>query len=191
MNNFSSPSFLSRKITATSLVLLIASNAFAFESEDYNFGQNQSYSFGTQAGPGLTDGSDGAYEYAEKNASVLTKSNIEINKNYYVTSDSVNARTTYSLTVKNVIGKLGFNDVVQVLDTVDNTLPLVRIRIIQSKTLKVSDDQTIYISKDFLSEKSAQLKGTKYFVIQNIATEKTRVYERCTESIDCAHKMVF
>lgn len=191
MNKFYGSSLLRRKIAITSLAVLVASNALAFESEEYNFGQNQGLSFGAQSGPGLSDGSDGAYEYAEKNAAVLTKSNIEMNKNYYVTSDAVNVRTTYSLTAKNVIGKLGFNDIVQVLDSVDNTLPLVRIRIIQSKTLKISNDQTIYISKDFLSEKSAQLKGTKYFVIQNVATEKTRVYERCTESTDCAHKMVF
>jgi hypothetical protein len=32
---------------------------------------------------------------------------------------------------------------------------------------------------------------SKYFVIQNIATEKTRVYERCNEGPDCAHKMIF
>jgi hypothetical protein len=32
---------------------------------------------------------------------------------------------------------------------------------------------------------------SKYFVVQNIATEKTRVYERCTETPDCAHRMVF
>ncbi|MBC7370052.1 MAG: hypothetical protein H7326_00705 [Bdellovibrionaceae bacterium] len=32
---------------------------------------------------------------------------------------------------------------------------------------------------------------SKYFVVQNIATEKTRVYERCVTGPDCAHRMVF
>ncbi|OFZ28944.1 MAG: hypothetical protein A2622_12660 [Bdellovibrionales bacterium RIFCSPHIGHO2_01_FULL_40_29] len=32
---------------------------------------------------------------------------------------------------------------------------------------------------------------SKYFIVQNIATEKMRVYERCTTSPDCAHRMVF
>ncbi len=191
MKMFSNKRSISRKITTSVLAVLVTTNAFAFESEDYSFGQNQSYSFGAQGGPGLSDGSDGAYEYAENNSGALAKSKIELNKNYYVISDAVNVRTTYSLTVKNVIGKLGFNDVVQVIDVVDGTLPLVRIRIVKSTSLNISDDQTIYISKDFLNEKSAELKGSKYFVIQNVATEKTRVYERCTQSIDCAHKMVF
>lgn len=32
---------------------------------------------------------------------------------------------------------------------------------------------------------------SRYFVIQNIATEKTRVYERCTQTPDCPHRLVF
>lgn len=32
--------------------------------------------------------------------------------------------------------------------------------------------------------------ASKYFVIQNVATERTRVYERCTSSPGCAHRMI-
>lgn len=32
---------------------------------------------------------------------------------------------------------------------------------------------------------------SRYFIIQNIATEKTRVYERCTVTPGCAHRMVY
>jgi hypothetical protein len=32
---------------------------------------------------------------------------------------------------------------------------------------------------------------SRYFVIQNLATEKTRVYERCTVTPDCPHRLVF
>lgn len=43
-----------------------------------------------------------------------------------------------------------------------------------------------------VQEASAQSKSKpKYIVIQNIATEKTRVYEICYTTPGCAHKMVF
>lgn len=32
---------------------------------------------------------------------------------------------------------------------------------------------------------------SKYFVVQNVATERTRVYERCTSSVGCGHRMIF
>ena len=35
------------------------------------------------------------------------------------------------------------------------------------------------------------LPVSKYFIVQNIATEKMRVYEKCTESTNCPHRMVF
>lgn len=34
------------------------------------------------------------------------------------------------------------------------------------------------------------LAQSKYFVIQNIATDRTRVYERCFDSANCSHKMI-
>ncbi len=37
----------------------------------------------------------------------------------------------------------------------------------------------------------AEAQSSKYFIVQNIATEKMRVYERCTQTTDCAHRMVF
>lgn len=44
---------------------------------------------------------------------------------------------------------------------------------------------------DFLTVADDQKRPTKYFVIQNVATETTRVYERCTTSPDCSHRLVF
>jgi hypothetical protein len=43
----------------------------------------------------------------------------------------------------------------------------------------------------FVSQFSAAAPApSRYFVIQNIASEKTRVYERCTLTPDCAHRLV-
>ena len=33
--------------------------------------------------------------------------------------------------------------------------------------------------------------ASKYFIVQNLATEKMRIYERCTTSSTCAHRMIF
>lgn len=32
--------------------------------------------------------------------------------------------------------------------------------------------------------------ASKYFIIQNVATEKMRVYEKCTETPDCPHRLI-
>lgn len=32
---------------------------------------------------------------------------------------------------------------------------------------------------------------SKYFIVQNIATEKLRIYERCTTTPDCPHRMIY
>ncbi len=42
----------------------------------------------------------------------------------------------------------------------------------------------------FTSGAQAQAAAS-YFIVQNIATEKMRIYERCTTSPDCAHRMIF
>ena len=42
--------------------------------------------------------------------------------------------------------------------------------------------------KSFVKPEQVQ---SKYFIVQNIATEKLRVYEKCTETPNCPHRMVF
>lgn len=41
------------------------------------------------------------------------------------------------------------------------------------------------------AQSKADSSSSKYFIVQNIATEKMRVYERCTTSVSCAHRLVF
>lgn len=40
------------------------------------------------------------------------------------------------------------------------------------------------------SQSKSSAAPSKYFVVQNIATEKMRVYERCTETPNCPHRMI-
>lgn len=49
---------------------------------------------------------------------------------------------------------------------------------------------SLYSSLAVAQAVNNKTNGSKYFVIQNIATERMRIYERCTETPDCAHRMV-
>ncbi|MGZ3792655.1 MAG: hypothetical protein ACXVCP_09910 [Bdellovibrio sp.] len=120
----------------------------------------------------------------------VEKSKLVIGKAYYINSDKVNVRSSDSTTEKNIIGKLSKNDQVAVYNVLDEETPLVQIKILKSTSLKADDSAELFISKDVLSEKQITFPESKYFVIQNIATEKTRVYERCTATPGCPHKMV-
>lgn len=121
------------------------------------------------------------------------RSSLKVDQTYYISTDGLNIRSSNSTTSSNVVGKLSLNDQVQIVDLLNEATPLVQIKIIKSASVKPDVAPELYVSKDYLSEKEvgAPTQGSsKYFVIQNIATEKTRVYERCTDTPDCPHKLI-
>jgi hypothetical protein len=121
----------------------------------------------------------------------MKKSVLVVGRTYNISTEGLNVRSSASTTEKNVVGKLALNDQVELVDALDGSTPLVQVKIVQSKTVQADIAPELYISKDYLSEKTIETKQSKYFVVQNIATEKTRVYERCFQSPDCPHKMIF
>lgn len=123
-------------------------------------------------------------------SSGTSKSKLQVGKVYFISGDSLNIRSSNSTTANNVVGKLTLNDQVQIYDLLNEATPLVQIKIIKSATVKTDVAPELFVSKDYLSDKDIGFSDSKYFVIQNIATEKTRVYERCTVSPSCPHKMV-
>ncbi|MGZ3769858.1 MAG: hypothetical protein ACXVCP_09745 [Bdellovibrio sp.] len=131
---------------------------------------------------------------AHSNSTVgKSKSELRVGKLYYISADKLNVRSSNSTTEKNIVGKLLLNDEVAVYNVLNEATPLVQIKILKSNTVSDSTAPELYVSKDYLSEKPVTSEGvssSKYFVVQNIATEKTRVYERCTTTPNCPHKMV-
>lgn len=123
----------------------------------------------------------------------LTKAQLKVGQRYYITANGLNVRGSNSTTAQNIVGKLALNDIVELYNPLNEATPLVQIKIISSATIKATAAPELFISKDYLSEKplGAGTPASKYFVIQNIATEKTRVYERCTLTPDCPHKLIF
>ena len=125
-----------------------------------------------------------------KPGTAIDKSQLSAGKRYFISTNSLNVRSSNSTTEKNVVGQLSINDEVEIYDLLNEATPLVQIKVIKSGSMLPNVAPELFISKDYLSEKSLFAESTKYFVIQNIATEKTRVYERCTETPSCPHKLV-
>lgn len=119
----------------------------------------------------------------------LKKSELQVGGRYFISADALNVRSS-NATSGNIVGKLSINDEIEILDVLNEGTPLVQIKIIRSASVKPDAAPELFVSKDYLSTKSMVTAATKYFVIQNVATEKTRVYERCTETPNCAHKLV-
>lgn len=71
--------------------------------------------------------------------------------------------------------------------------------LIQIRTVQTNDpnarDRTVWVPCDRISPTPVQptreqRAADRYFMIQNIATEKVRIYERCTSGPGCAHRLV-
>lgn len=120
----------------------------------------------------------------------LSKSQIRQGQRLFISADTLNVRSSNSTSASNIIGKLSLNDEVEVYDVLNEATPLVQIKVIKSSSFQAPAGADLFVSKDYLSEKALVTAASKYFVIQNVATETTRVYERCTTSPDCAHKLV-
>ncbi|WP_413568403.1 hypothetical protein ACLWBD_12580 [Bdellovibrio sp. HCB117] len=132
----------------------------------------------------------GAVTYAQSAGTqqAVSKDQLVVGKRYYISADSLNVRSSNSTAPGNIVGKLYRNDIVEVYDVLNAATPLVQVKIVKSSS--ISNQGELYVSKDYLSEKEFVLPLSKYFVIQNVATEKTRVYERCTVTPDCPHTLV-
>jgi hypothetical protein len=136
-----------------------------------------------------------AAKTSQHNASA--KADLKQGNRYYVKTDVLNVRNSPSKTGKK-LGELALNDEVEVIEVGDNSNSMVEIKIIASNGSVVNADLAtkLYVAGDFLSSEKSQnpvVKGqpSKFIVIQNIASERLRIYERCTESSDCAHRLVY
>lgn len=119
---------------------------------------------------------------------------IRVGQQLYVAVESLNVRSQGSTTA-NIIGQLNPNDVVEIVDASDNLDQFVQIVLLKT-TGEINFSSRMFVAKKFLSPtpvKVAPKQESKYFVVQNVATEVTRVYEKCdkaTEGENCTHRMI-
>lgn len=120
---------------------------------------------------------------------------IKIGTLSYIYAERVRARLTPEVSETNLAGILDLNDQVSIMDpTPVGAEKFVKVEVKQSKGIKVGT--IVYVSSKYLSttkrvlkkEEAAQLK---YFMVQNIATEKVRIYERGVVNGVYSNKMVF
>ena len=124
-----------------------------------------------------------------------SKSGLKVGSTVYVISDKINLRSKASLDSSVVVGNLVRNDQVQILDLLSSSgTPLVKIKIIRSSEADNSIASEIFVSAEYLSTSAnaaaVSSSSSKYVVIQNVATEKMRVYERCNSAPGCANRLV-
>ncbi|GAB4410006.1 MAG: hypothetical protein OHK0056_12540 [Bacteriovoracaceae bacterium] len=122
---------------------------------------------------------------------VESKGEIELGRSYFISTNGLRIRTSPEIS-NNIAGTLSRNDEVKVVDLLlDQDTVFVKIEVIRSE-LSIAPADAYFVSfKYLMKEKFSYKQFTgKYFVIQNIATERLRVYERVCADNSCPHKMI-
>lgn len=158
-----------RQLSSTVLSVLIASSPLLSTAQELSAASTPSNSSSTSA---------------------IEKSQLQVGGRYFISTDGLNLRSSNSTASGNIVGKLSINDEVEIYDLLNEATPLVQIKIIKSASVKADVAPELFVSKDYLSKQAKITAASKYIVIQNVATEKTRIYERCVEKPGCPHKLV-
>lgn len=113
----------------------------------------------------------------------------------YVYSERVRARKSPEVKEDNLAGVLDINDQVKIVDaTPVGAEKFVKVQVAASKGIAVG--QVVYVSSKYLSAtkrvlKKAEAAPLKYYMVQNLATEKVRIYERVAHNEVYTNKLVF
>lgn len=136
---------------------------------------------------------DAEYEtsYGLLNAKQATASVI-----VYVASPRLNIRSEPNTNPDSIVGTLEMNDMVQIVDGQQiGEQKFLAVRIVKSQSL-LDKNTVYYTSMNYLNPTAINipkesLAAQKIFVVSNIATEKTRVYQRCEAGENCINKLIF
>ncbi|MBX2993828.1 MAG: L,D-transpeptidase family protein [Bdellovibrionaceae bacterium] len=130
---------------------------------------------------------------AASTATAMGKKEMSVGQSLYVGADSLNFRKDANTSNDSVVGKLVKRDQVQVLALLESTSPLVKVKI-QKSASSLTAGTVGFVAAEYLSKEAPSVSSesglSKYIVIQNVATERTRIYERCTARPGCPHKMI-
>lgn len=127
------------------------------------------------------------------------KSNLKLGQKLYVNTKAANLRGAPSRSGP-LLGTLVQGDQVQILEITSDQNEYIKVKIISTAVSESKALTSAYISLTLLSQSQetasnsddgAPQENSKYFVIQNLATEKTRVYKRCLTAPGCSHEMIF
>ncbi len=133
----------------------------------------------------------GDQDYEVQVSSLTTIKEVEVGKEYFITASRLRVRSADSYSPETILGVLGTNDKIRVLDNSADLLDdFVEVEIVKTKSsIQDSPSGRYYLSFKYFDEvKKVTQQSFKYFVVQNIATERLRVYKRNTETN--SHKMI-
>jgi hypothetical protein len=125
-------------------------------------------------------------------ASIESREQVQEGRIYYITTENLNVRSSDRITNNNIMGKLNTNDQVRVVNSSQNFEgDFVQVEIVSAKNI-INSSAQYFISFRYIDTMFRDLRaftGT-YFMIQNIATEKLRVYERVCADYSCPHRLI-
>jgi hypothetical protein len=111
---------------------------------------------------------------------------------YFINANGVRVRNLPDVTKGKVLGNLGLNDKVKVINPTQiyNT-NFVEVKIVLTYD-QIDTSEKYFVSVSSLSEKIVDYKEftSKYFVVVNVATETLRLYERQCLDNSCPHKLI-
>lgn len=117
-----------------------------------------------------------------------------VGETFYVYATQLRVRTSPSIAdLSNVAGMLNTNDEVKTAgEKLENGM--IQVEIV-STAAEITAAPTYFVSAQHLSKKKQDQRiindpQFKYFMVQNIASEKMRIYERMCDDGSCAHKMI-
>jgi hypothetical protein len=127
-------------------------------------------------------------------AALDSRADVVEGEKYFISINGLRFRSTdNSGTNSNILGTLFRNDKIKVIKNNDSfSGNYIKVEILSSRSREFSNGTVGYVSLKYLLENKIDhqdFDGT-YFMVQNIATERLRVYERLCSDNSCAHKMV-
>lgn len=122
---------------------------------------------------------------------ITDRSQLVEGKVYWVTTNGLRVRSSDEVT-NNGLGIVNRNDQVRVVNTGPFRGNYVQIEIVKTNS-PITTAERYFVSFKYLDTEKKDYKKFKgdFFVVQNIATERLRVYKRVCADNACPHKMVF
>lgn len=126
-------------------------------------------------------------------AVINERQDVKVGQNYFITLNGLRVRSSDTTrTNSNILGILSRHDEVRVINNEANLKDsFVEIEVVKSYS-KFPAGTRLFVSFRYLSESKMDYKEFTgdLFMIQNIATEKVRVYQRICADNSCPHRMI-
>lgn len=132
-------------------------------------------------------------EIGVRSRPIFYRDQIKVGDIYYICASQLAVKSSDKRVKGKVLGYLDRNDQVRIVRSNGLDGKYVEIEIVKTKqTIKKTWWGNYYINFTYMSEikDTTQLFTSNYFMIQNIATKRLRVYEIVCRDGSCPHKMV-